>query len=238
VGGVLASIEFEKLESFVMEGEFPYWDEEMFLEAARNGRLRNLSHLVLLQSGPFRCEDLLRWNMPRLTTVELFVGEDHADFLSRPNIPKPFENMPQLERVSLVWYSNTLGQLGEVPFTRFVDAAITDSVTELFLHTVQVYEFTIHGLRSQFPNMRRFGIGMMMLMVGGPDLVARDLVRVFPNLTNLVVLEISRHTVAMFEMGFGGRLRRALGDGWSYRVTDSFEVDGDPQVQTVEFFRS
>jgi hypothetical protein len=139
--------------------------------------------------------------------------------------------MSRLERVSFVWYSNIRPDLGELPFCRFIDAVIPPSVNEVFVNTVQIFDFNIHGILSEFPNVTCFGIPMSLLVSGGPQLTARDLLLTFPNLRRFFVLDIPRlQSADDFGNGFGARLLRALGVGWSSRLTHS-------RGESVEFFR-
>jgi hypothetical protein len=108
---------------------------------------------------------------------------------------------------------------------------IPPSVNELFVNTVQIFDFNVHGFLSEFPNVTCFGIPMSLLVSGGPQLTARDLLLTFPNLRRFFVLDIPRlQSADDFGNGFGARLLRALGVGWSSRLTHS-------RGESVEFFR-
>jgi hypothetical protein len=232
VAGVILSIDLEDLRCFVMDGEFPFWNELQFVEAARGGRLRSLNHLALLLSDPLQCADLLDWVMPKLHTLELFVGADSDLFFAEPNTPRPFENMGKLQRVSIVWHSNVKPDHGDYHLCRFVDAVIPPSVNELYLNSLQPCEFSVHGFRSRFPNISLFGIKLSMITIGNEREIARDILFTFPNLARLIV-RLPRQSPDNVANDLGCNLQRELGAAWTYRVTES--VQEGRVFKSVEF---
>jgi hypothetical protein len=239
-GGVLSTVQWANLKCFSMTGEFPVFDSNIFVDAARAGYLWTLEQLVLrLETWPVPCTALGRWDMPGLRYLELETGVDYRAFLARPE-PRlgPFNHMSRLERLKLVWSPDILySRVGEVPFARFVNAVLPPSVTELTVETQQLGDFCLTGISGSFPKVRLFRIKFAMLLATQSARNGHELLRVFPDLRELVVYGIPNIDATEFTDFYADMILRGLRRAWSFEVTESKEIDGVTQVQVVRFFR-
>jgi hypothetical protein len=238
-GNVLATVPWVNLKCFSMTGEFPVFDQAIFLDAARRGRFRPLERLVLrLHPWPLSCTVLRRWDLPELRSLELETGFHYRAFLSHQGRrPGPFDHMSRLVRLKLVWSPDIqFSRVGELPFARFVDAILPPSVTELTVETDNVGDFCLTGISGPFPNVRLFRVQYVVLLATELARIAFHLLRAFPSLQELVVYGIFDIAATDFQGRFADVILRDLGN-WSFEVTESDEVDDVTRVKVVRFFR-
>jgi hypothetical protein len=237
-GGVLATVWWKNVESFTMTGKFPVFDSKHISRAARLGFLRTLKRLVLrLETWPVPCTGLKDWDMPNLRSLELETGPNHRAFLRNPG-PGPFNHM-RLKRLKLGWAPDEYWRDCELPFSfsRFVNAVLPPSVTELTLTTNQHGNFSLRGISGRFPNVKLLRVDFLMLMtIKERPRIAHELLRVFCDLWELVLTWVPNLDVWEFAACFGDVFLHEVGTAWSCE-TVSMEVDGVTIIQGARYFR-
>jgi hypothetical protein len=228
-------MEWAKLQYLTLDGGFHAWNDSQFLQAARNGHLPKLRHLVLRSNTPLRCWDLLGWNMPELESIDFEMSPDFFFAFEPQEDFRPFEHMRNLTRFKVFWNGIPVWVDDEPLFGQFLRRVITDTVTDLHVDTYDHADLTLDAL-SALPGVLFFTVSYPWVISNASDDFAPDLLRTFPNLTKLRVVNIGELTAPALANSFGDLISRGLGEGWHFVVTKTtVREDGEVGIQECEF---
>jgi hypothetical protein len=233
VARVILSLEWPNIRHLTLDGTFLHSSDAAFVQAAREGRLANLRHLVLHASTPLGCWDLLDWDMKFLQSLDV---EVHAEYLFGANPMddySPFGRMQFLSRVKFYWDGGSFQWNDEMPlFSRFLSLVITPSVTDLTVDTHDYSDLSLDSL-PVFPGITVFGASYSWIASKPSDELARGLVQAFPNVVEFRVDFVFGFPEDAMPRDFLYEIERELGEGWSFAVTRT-SVEEDQTVRVLE----